>query len=607
MRSSEPLVLTVLAVLAALPGVAPGTPLGAQEPAPESPVPVTADRTALDAGLAPDGRLVAFRALDGGMARLFVRDAFHDGAPTVPVTPEGTAVAWWTWAPDGRHILFRVEGAGLYGVPLTPDGPGGPPAAGQPRNLTPGTDGPVRLAGFGPTPSDALIEVPGRWPDAPDLVRVSLESGERATVATNDGSIQRWIPDERGDARLAIRPGGDEETELVRIRDDRFLPIYRCEAVETCEPAGFNADGRVWLRTDRGRDGPALVLLDLITAEEEEVRSDLTGDPEAAFRSDSVFHEAVERVTEVAGDARLTFHRTRGDGPRVMVTAENGSRVTAFLHDRWSGEVIRVLELDPGARSALRGEVAPPAPDPAALRAIRLDYRITEDDPGSTPVEMERRIEERSVRGRRVWQVVDEAEVPTYAPLDLDIPDLPDDPEMEPDPFEDGPTPTGRIRASDTVVLDASSLAPISRRTEGPLSIRLDFEDGRVVGAVDVGGFGTPVDRELASPAWTEGAAVEMLVAALPLEPGYRTRFDILSGEDVAPLGAELAVDEGDRVTTPAGTFEVLRLTIVSDPAGRVEEEWLVLASAPHYLVRAIVRIEGLTRTTELIDAGGLR
>ena len=601
MRCSEPLILIVLAALAA--------PLGAQEPTSESPVPSSGDRTwALDAGLSEDGRLVAFRALDGGVVRLFVRNAFDDAASGVAVTPEGTAVSWWAWAPEARHIVFRAEGdPRLHSVPLTSDEPDGAVDPGSLRDLTYETDGSARLAGFGPGPADALVEVPGRWPDAPDLIRVSLESGERTTVATNDGSIHRWIPDERGEPRLAIRPGGDEETELVRRRGEGFLPIYRCEGGETCEPAGFHPDGRIWLRTDRGRDRLALVLLDPLTAEEEEVRPDLTGDPEAVFRSDSLFHEAVERVAEVAGDARLTFHRSPGHGPRVMVTAENGNGATAFLHDRWSGEVIRILELDPGARAGLRGGVAPPAPDPEVLRAVRLGYRITEDDPGATAVEMERRIDERTERGRRVWQVVDEAEVPTYDPLDLDLPDLSDDPEMEPDPFEDGLTPTGRTRASDTTILDGASLAPIRRRAEGPLSIRLDFEDGRVVGAVEVGGFETPVDRELEAPAWTEGAAMEMLVAALPLETGYRTSFAILQGEEAELLTVELAVGEGDQVTTPAGAFEVLRLTIVSDPAGGIDEEWLVLGSAPHYLVRAVVRIDGLTRTTELIDAGGLR
>jgi hypothetical protein len=60
-------------------------------------------------------------------------------------------------------------------------------------------------------------------------------------------------------------------------------------------------------------------------------------------------------------------------------------------------------------------------------------------------------------------------------------------------------------------------------------------------------------------------------------------------------------------VTTPAGTFDVLGLTIRSDAVGGVDQEWFVRAAAPHYLVRAVIRSDDMVETVELTDAGGLR
>lgn len=584
----------------------------------------------LDARLSPDGRRVAFRTLEGSSPRLFVRGALDSLGVPRPLSPPELAVGTYAWAPDGRHLVLRVRVAGgeerlhLVSVDFlegssaveqadTPDAaePGPPP---DPRVLVPEEDGPVRLVGFAEDPVAALVEVPGAEPDAPDLVRVDLRTGDRGEVVVNDGSVHRWVPDEVGAGRLGLRTGPEGETEVVRRRDDEVVPIHRCTEGEVCDPVGFHPDGRIWVRSSRDRDTPALILLDPLTLDEEVVRTNLTDDPEAAFRSDSTFREAVGTLREAVGDARLAFHPDdprRADASRMLVTARSGDDASIYLLDRWAGEATRILTLDPRADELLASGLVRPRAAAGVLEPARLAYTVTTDEPGSAPLTVERRIERDSEDGRSVWRVVDVAEVPTYAASDFDAAGLPEDPDVGTDPFEEVPEPEGRTEASDTIVLDAESLRPVRRGATGPLSLRVDFGDERVVGVAETDGFETPFELELDEPVWADGAALEMLVAALPLEEGYATRFTLFDAEVLELVTQDLVVEGRERVTTDAGTFDTWRLILTSDgsegdPDG-AREEWLVLVEAPHHLVRAVVRTDGLVRTLELTDAGGHR
>jgi hypothetical protein len=230
-----------------------------------------------------------------------------------------------------------------------------------------------------------------------------------------------------------------------------------------------------------------------------------------------------------------------------------------------------------------------------------------EDDPGTRPVEVVRTIERRSESGRDVWRIVDVAEVPTFEAPALDFDALPDDDPEEEDPFAEMAYPGGTTRASDTVIVDAGTLMPLRRRAVGPFSMRLDFREASVVGAVESDGFSVPVDLETGGPIWSDDAALELLVASLPLGEGYATRFVLFDAQALEPATVDLTVVAPDRVTTEAGTFQVWRLSLVSDLDDEARTEWLVRAEAPHYLVQATIRAGTLRRTIELTDAGGLR
>lgn len=641
MRSSRMAARLVLGLAVAVTCRPAPSPLGAQESPtasePDSSAPDTlltasqataslaAAPLALDAELSPDGRRVAFRAQEGSTPRLFVRDVLDTLAAPRPITAAGRPVGRYAWAPDSRHLVFTDEARRrLAVVRLEDEGADegddvriAPLPAPSSSELIADAGGPIRIAGFAPEPVAVLAEVPGRWPDAPDLVRIDLETGARTVIVRNDGGVRRWIPDEAGTARLAIREDEDGGTELVRHREGELVPVYRCGAEEVCEPTGFHPDGRIWIRTSRDRDAPALVLMDPLTAEVEVVRPGLGTDTHAAFRDEAALVEATSAVREVVGaDAALTFHRPTDDGARWLVEARGSGSSEILLFDRWAGAVEPVLGL---ARSTSTLAAAP-APDPSVLAPVRLAYRITEDEGVTPPVEVVRRMEPGSDDDSAVWRVVDEARVPTYATPDMealaemDLDALADDPDAvdeilgdDPsfDPFAEPSAPTGRTDATDVVVLDGSTLAPVRRRAEGTMTIRLDFAGGRVSGVMETEGFETPVDVATQGPVWPDGAALEALVATLPLAEGYRTRIPVLETQTAALDTMEITVTGAEEVTTPAGSFDVWRLRLESSAHPERHETWLVRREAPHHLVRAEVRLGDLVRITELTEMGG--
>jgi hypothetical protein len=568
---------------------------------------------ALDARLSPDGRSIAYRVLEDGIPRLYVRGVAEapDAAHGVDASPAG--VSEYAWAPDGRHILFSGEAGGGVWVVRLPEPSAVASEAVRPRELIAVPGGEARIAGFAPDPLSALVEVPGQWPAAPDLVRVELATGARSPVVQNEGGVRRWVVDEDGAPRLGIRRDEDGGTELARYRDGALVPIYRCAADETCDAVGFHPDGRLWIRSDRGRGAPALLLLDPLTFEEEVVRTDAGDDVHGAFREESAAVEATARVRAlVGGDAALTFHEPRAEGGRLLVTARTPAGAELLLLDRWAGSVGRMLPL----AAASESPAAPPVPRPDVLVPARLEYRVTDDDPLVPPTDLERTIESTVANGVPVWRVVDVADVPTYempsfAPAVMEgdaaaVDDaFADDPDH--DPFAEFGATGDRARATDTTVLDAVTLEPIRRRADGPVRLELDYADGTVTGLVDTQGFERPVDVDVEGRAWSDGAALEMLVAASPLAAGYRSRITLLDTQTLDVAAVTFEVRGAQEVTTDAGTFDAWRLTFTSDADAERVETWLVRRAAPHYLVRAELRTGDLVRITELTGAEGLR
>lgn len=121
--------------------------------------------------------------------------------------------------------------------------------------------------------------------------------------------------------------------------------------------------------------------------------------------------------------------------------------------------------------------------------------------------------------------------------------------------------PMGEVQ--DTEILADETLIPLERHTrQGPLEIRLTYAEDRVEGAFTMNGQERPVDVALDAPVFSDGAGSALVVASLPLEEGYETRyrtFDLMS-QQVRPM--RLSVPDVEQVTVPAGTFEAFRVEV---------------------------------------------
>ena len=97
-----------------------------------------------------------------------------------------------------------------------------------------------------------------------DLYRLDIATGKRTLVRQNTEKIAGWVFDTAGKLRLATRTTDKGDTEILRVDDTGFTPVYTCSVFESCGPVQFHKDGqRVYLETSKGdADLSRLILFD---------------------------------------------------------------------------------------------------------------------------------------------------------------------------------------------------------------------------------------------------------------------------------------------------------------------------------------------------------
>ena len=229
---------------------------------------------------------------------------------------------------------------------------------------------------------------------------------------------------------------------------------------------------------------------------------------------------------------------------------ETAPEISAKLRD------LRVDIDDVEMPSADDGEFVDVSLDGAALEAATLTYQTTMEMAGqSMTMDMSVERSRTTHNEEEVWRIATTVEFPMG-------------------------------EASDTTYLHIDSLRPLHRAIEqGPVSMKLDFADDAITGTVTMPG-GNTMDVDTA----VEGAILghlETAVAAMPLEPGLKTRVEVFEPnlQQVQQIDIEVVAPES--VETPAGTFEVYRLDLTSvDGTGVSGKSWVTQAK-PHLTVKA--------------------
>ncbi len=240
--------------------------------------------------LSPDGRQLAWIAPDDGVLNVWVAPVHSGGDVTAP----GGGIDWdaayavtadrdrgvrvYTWAHDGRHILYLQDRGGdenwrLFDVDL--------PTMTH-RDLTPYDDVQVQLIAVDKRfPTDVLVGINRDNPELHDVYRLDLVTGELRKVLENPGFIG-WVADAEMVVRAGVAPQPDGGF-LLMVRDGpdqdwRPLLTVSAEDALTTGPLSFTVEGSSLLALSSvGTDTARLVRINLADGETEE----LAGDPEA--------------------------------------------------------------------------------------------------------------------------------------------------------------------------------------------------------------------------------------------------------------------------------------------------------------------------------------
>jgi dienelactone hydrolase len=165
--------------------------------------------------------------------------------------------------------------------------------------------------------------------------------------------------------------------------------------------------------------------------------------------------------------------------------------------------------------------------------------------------------------------------------------------------IETAKTPMGDI--TDQTICEKGTLIPAERSMQqGPVSVKLDFKDGKATGTMNVNGTERPVAVDLGGALYADGAGAHLMLAALPLTEGYATsyrNFDVQT-QKVRPM--QMKVAGAEKVTVPAGTFDSMKLEVSSEEGGKTT---IWVDPATRQVVKSVAvipQMNGAVLTTEL-------
>jgi len=146
-------------------------------------------------------------------------------------------------------------------------------------------------------------------------------------------------------------------------------------------------------------------------------------------------------------------------------------------------------------------------------------------------------------------------------------------------------TETPRATVIDSMILDRSTLLPVSHHQRGPLSMDITFTDTSASGEITMRGQSTSISQTFDTPTLAGGSHDLMALGTMPLEPGFSTSLQVFSPRQQTVRTANFEVTGTRTVKTPSGSFDtyVVDVTVGDD---KVTGTVHLRKEAPHHVIK---------------------
>ena len=144
---------------------------------------------------------------------------------------------------------------------------------------------------------------------------------------------------------------------------------------------------------------------------------------------------------------------------------------------------------------------------------------------------------------------------------------------------------------TDSLIVNRSSLLPISRHLRGRVVMDLTYTGPSTAGGMAASGTmkrrgqSKPISKDLDGPTLAGGVHDVVAFGAMPLEPGFRAALRVFSPQDQSVKRAEFEVTGTETVETPAGTFETYVVDL-NVGGGYITGTVHLRKTAPRYYVK---------------------
>ena len=136
-------------------------------------------------------------------------------------------------------------------------------------------------------------------------------------------------------------------------------------------------------------------------------------------------------------------------------------------------------------------------------------------------------------------------------------------------------TPMGDI--TDKTTLNKNTYLPVKREVnQGPVVMKVEFADGKASGTVSMNGQDQDIAVEIAGDEYTDGGALEMVIASLPLESDYKSYIKVFNLQKQKVENCQVEVTAIENIDVPAGNFETFKVEFKSeDGSGGGSTYWV--------------------------------